>query len=292
MSKKRLNLRMFDGEGAEGAQASGATVQAAAAQQAETRPASETTNPDLDSRFDEMINGEYREVFNNRMQQTVKDRLSKQGQKYAKAQEELQSQLDKSNGLLNLIGSKYGIKDGNLEALQREIENDTTYWEDAAAKEGLSVEQYMRMKKMERENEEFRKAQEDAERLQQKNRLFAKWTNEAEELGKIYKGFDLQKEMQNPDFARLLGSNVNMRTAYEVLHHDEIMSGAMAYTAQTVAKKQIDAIKNGQSHPVEGAAAGSQPAKTSKDISRMSFKEMKEYAKRARNGETITFREE
>lgn len=296
MKKHTLNLRMFDGEGgaaaAPGTQAPGATVPAAAAQQAETRPASEGNNEDLNARFADMISGEYKDAYNQHMQSVVKDRLQKQGAKHEKAEQELRTEIAKRNDLLNLIGSKYGITDGNLERIQAEIESDTTYWEDAAAKEGLSVDQYMRLKKMERENAEFRKAQEDAARLQQRERLFAKWTQEAEELSKVYSGFNLQVEMQNPDFARLLGSNVNMRTAYEVLHHDEIMGGAMAYTAQTVAKKQIDAIKNGQSHPMEGAASTTQAVKTSKDLSKMSLQEMREYAKRARNGEKITFREE
>ena len=296
MRKHKLNLRMFNGEGggsaAPGTQASGATVPAAAAQTAENRPASGETTPDLNARFEEMINGDYREAFEQRMESATKERLRKQGAKHAKAQEELQAQLDARNNLLGLIGSKYGIMDGNLEKIQREIENDTTYWEDAAAKEGMSVDQYMHMKKIERENEAFRKAQDDAARLQRRDRLLAKWNNEAAELGKVYANFDLQKELENPKFGELLGAGVEMRTAYEVLHHDEILGGAIAHTAKTVAKKQIEAIKSGQSHPVEGAAASGKPVKTSKSISDMSLSEMREHAKRARNGETITFRED
>lgn len=293
MRKIKMNLRMFDGEGAPAAaQAPGVNGQDAAVQKAETRPASEETTPDLNARFEEMVNGEYREIYNERMQTMIRDRLQKTNARHAKEQDDLQKKLDKSNGILNLIGSKYGILDGDLDKLRKEVENDKTYWEDAAAKEGMSVDQYMHMKKIEQENANFRKAQEDAERIQQKNKILAKWNSEAEELKKIYRDFDLQKEAQNPDFTRLLASNVDMRTAYEVIHHDDIMGGAMAYTAQTVAKKQIDAIKSGQSHPAEGAAKSAQAVKTSKDISKMSLQELKEQARRARNGETITFRED
>lgn len=73
---------------------------------------------------------------------------------------------------------------------------------------------------------------------------------------------------------------------------DEIMSGAMAYTAQAVAKRQIDAIKKGQSHPVEGAASSAKAVKTSKDISKMTLAELRAEAAKARKGERITFREE
>lgn len=296
MKKHKLCLRMFDGEGgaaaAPGTQAPGATVPVAAAQTAENRPASGEEKPDLDTRFEELISGDYREAFERRMENATKERLRKQGAKHAKALGDLQAQMDKKDTVLNLIGSKYGIMDGNLERIQQEIENDTTYWEDAAAKEGMSVDQYMHMKKIERENAQFRKAQDDAARLQKRDQILAKWNGEAAELGKIYPSFNLQAELENPQFANLIGSGVEMRTAYEVLHHDEIMRGAMAHTAKTVAKKQIDAIKNGQSHPVEGAMSSGKAVKTSKDISKMSLTEMKEYAKRAGNGEKITFQED
>lgn len=121
--------------------------------------------------------------------------------------------------------------------------------EDAAAREGLSTEQYKRMKKLEAENQIMRAARENAERLAQKEQIFAKWNTEAEELGRLYKGFDLRTEVNNPDFVKLLGAGIPMRTAYETLHHDEIMSGAHGIHGQKSCKKQIDAIKAGQSRP-------------------------------------------
>lgn len=295
MRKHKLNLRMFNGEGAAsapGTQASGATVPAAAAQTAETRPASGETTPDLDARFDELISGEFKEAFGRRMENATKDRLRKMGTKYEQKQNELQAQLNKCNELLGMIGSKYGIMDGNLERIRQEIERDTTYWEDAAAKEGMSVDQYMHMKKIERENADFRKAQEESDRIQRRDQVLAKWNKEATELGKVYKGFSLEKELENPKFRELISHGVDMRNAYEALHMDEILGGAMAYTAQTVAKKQIDAIKNGQSHPAEGAASSGQAVKNSKKISNMTLEEMRAEAKKARNGDIITFRED
>lgn len=295
MRKHKLYLRMFDGEGsaaaASGTQASGATVPAAAAQQAENRPASGETTPDLDARFDEMVNGEFKEVFSRRMEAATKERLRKQGAKYEQTQNALQEQLNKSNELLGLIGSKYGITDGNTDRIREEIERDTTYWEDAAAKEGMSVDQYMEMVKIKRENAEFKRMHEELQRTQARDRVLAKWNDEAKELETVYKGFSLEKELQNPTFCNLLKNGVNMRQAYEAIHMDEILSGAMAHTAKTVAKRQIDAIKNGQSHPVEGAASSGRAVKTSRDFSKMSLEESREYARRARNGEIITFQE-
>lgn len=287
---KRLNLRMFDGEGA-GEGTSGATVQVAAAPSAEDHPASEET-PDLESRFEELISGEYREAFEKRMESATKDRLRKQGAKHAKAQEDLQTQIKKQNDILGLIGTKYGVQADDLERLRQEIEHDTTYWEDAAAKEGMNVEQYMRIKRMERENSEAKKALEELQRTEERKQILARWNREEAEVKRFYNGFNFDEEMQNPKFRSLLEHGVDMKNAYEALHMDEIMSGAMAYTAQTVAKRQIDAIKKGQSHPTEGAAASGKAVKTSRDISKMTLAEMRAEAAKARNGERITFREE
>ena len=171
---------------------------------------------------------------------------------------------------------------------QKAVEQDDAYWEDAAAREGLSTEQYKRMKKLEAENQTMRAARENAERLAQKEQIFAKWNTEAEELGRLYRGFDLRTEVNNPDFVKLLGAGIPMRTAYETLHHDEIMSGAMEYTARKVAKKQIDAIKAGQSRPAEGAAGSTAAFQETQDVNKLSGARIMELARRSLEGETIT----
>lgn len=78
-----------------------------------------------------------------------------------------------------------------------------------------------------------------------------------------------------------------MKTIFETLHHDEILSGAMAYTAKQVAKKQIDAIKSGQNRPSEGAAGGSTSFPGVKTIENMTGAQIKELARRSLAGETI-----
>ena len=143
------------------------------------------------------------------------------------------------------------------------------------------------MKKLEAENAQFRDAKDNAERLQQREQMYQKWNTEAQELSKLYKGFDLNTEVQNPDFVKLLGAGIPMRTIFETLHHDEILSGAMAYTAKQVAKKQIDAIKSGQNRPSEGAAGGSTSFPGVKTIENMTGDQIKELARRSLAGETI-----
>ena len=43
-----------------------------------------------------------------------------------------------------------------------------------------------------------------------------------------------------------------MKTAYETVHHEEIMQTLARQTAQSVAKAQADAVKSSQSRPKRG----------------------------------------
>lgn len=254
----------------------------AAGEQAETHLASgtESASPEeLEAKFEELISGEYKKAFDGRVQKIINSRFKDVGT--------MKTQLKESQELLNLIGSKYGITDGNAKAIQKAIEEDSSYWEDAAAAEGISVEQYKRMRKLESENLSFKRAKEEAEQTMQRQRMYEKWDMEAEQLKNFYPGFNLSMEVKNPQFTRLLGVGIDMRTAFETIHHDEILSGAMALTAKKIAKKQADTIRSRQERPVEGAAGDNAAFVAKTDMSKMSRQEIMELARRARAGEII-----
>ena len=300
MKRIGLDLRLFDGGSAGAAGGAGtaaatpvpgeggnsaetktgaASGEGAGGQAKASEPGGRETPPDLDKQFEDMISGTYREQYEGHIRKLMSES--------AKTQKAQKQQLDDANAVLQLIGSRYGIANGTAQDIMRAIENDNAYWEEAAAKEGISVEQYKYMKKIESQNRIFREQAENAQRELNRQRMFAKWDQEASALKQFYPSFNLQQEMQNPDFQRLLGSGIDMRTIYEVLHQDEILSGAMKYTAETVAKKQVDAIRSNQSRPQEAAAQRGSAFEFSKDVSKMSDAEILEYGRKVKNGELI-----
>ncbi len=282
MEKIRLNLRMFDGEGGTAPAGSGVGAADAGQQTAENgRVAGGEGTGEAKKTFDELISGEYKADYDKRVQELMNKRW-----KNAKEQE---AKLAKQQELIDLIAMRYGVDGTNIDGIRSEIEKDSAYWEDAAAKEGMSVQQYQRVKQMEMENRRLKQINEQAEKDNQKQRMYVKWNQEAEELKGFYSDFDLEAELNNPDFIRLLGSGVNMKTIYEVIHKDDLYKGAMAKAAQTAAKKQADAIRSGQSRPREGAAAGNAGFASGKDISKMTRKEILELGERAKRGEQIKF---
>ncbi|WP_368378282.1 hypothetical protein [[Clostridium] symbiosum] len=312
----QIDLQMFDGaagaaSGATAAPAAtgvntGAAPQAAAGEQAEigkevviygkppeelnpenqlaTGEGIETKNESPEERqaaFEKLIKEDYKDLFDSRVQSIIGRRLGDV--------KGLEKQVQSANEIMELMSLKYGVDATDTAALKKAIEEDDTYWEEAAEKENLSVEQYKRMKKMEAENATLKREREEAERNSQKEQVFAKWSAEAETVKNFYPGFDLNTELQNEQFLRLLGAGIDMRTTYETIHHDEIMTGVMSYTAKQVAKKQADAIKSGYMRPAENGISSRAAVTVKRDPSKLTAEDMKEIAKRVRAGETITF---
>lgn len=95
--------------------------------------------------------------------------------------------------------------------------------------------------------------------------------------------------MENPKFLDLLKSNIDVRTAYEVLHKDEIIPAAMQFTAKTVESKIAKSIAANGSRPAENAVGAQAPAVVKSDVSQLSKADRKEIIRRVAKGEKIRF---
>ena len=115
------------------------------------------------------------------------------------------------------------------------------------------------------------------------------WMNQAEEAKKVYPTLDLRTELNNPRFLDLLRSNIDVRTAYEVLHKDEIIPAAMQYAAQTVESKLAKKIASGANRPSENGMSGQGAAVVKSDVSQLSGKDIDEVMRRVARGERVTF---
>ena len=278
---RRLNLRMFDGEG--GGEGSAATGAEAAAPETTEGQQAEQTPEEREKAFNDMINGDFRDLFDARMQKAIKERVGEVKQ--------LQQQLQQQNDVIGLVAKKYGISTDKMGDIREALESDDVFWEEAAADQGMTVDSYKKMMKLEVENESLHKAREEAERKNQKDAVFQKWDREAEELKRMYPQFDLQSEIQDKRFLDLMGAGIDMRTIYETLHHDEILPALMQQTAKAATKQQAAAARSGQMRPAENGMSSRPAAQTVKDPAKMTKEERQEYARRAARGEIITFRD-
>nr|DAJ66290.1 MAG TPA: hypothetical protein [Caudoviricetes sp.] len=272
---------MFDGEG--GGEGSAATGAEAAAPETTEGQQAEQTPEEREKAFNDMINGDFRDLFDARMQKAIKERVGEVKQ--------LQQQLQQQNDVIGLVAKKYGISTDKMGDIREALESDDVFWEEAAADQGMTVDSYKKMVKLEAENEALHKAREEAERKNQKDAVFQKWDREAEELKRMYPQFDLQSEIQDKRFLDLMGAGIDMRTIYETLHHDEILPALMQQTAKAATKQQAAAARSGQMRPAENGMSSRPAAQTVKDPAKMTKEERQEYARRAARGEIITFRD-
>lgn len=278
---RRLNLRMFDGEG--GGEGSAVTGAEAAAPETTEGQQAEQTPEEREKAFNDMINGDFRDLFDARMQKAIKERVGEVKQ--------LQQQIQQQNDVIGLVAKKYGISTDKMGDIREALESDDVFWEEAAADQGMTADSYKKMVKLEVENEALHKAREEAERKNQKDAVFQKWDREAEELKRMYPQFDLQSEIQDKRFLDLMGAGIDMRTIYETLHHDEILPALMRQTAKAATKQQAAAARSGQMRPAENGMSSRPAAQTVKDPAKMTKEERQEYARRAARGEIITFRD-
>ncbi len=240
------------------------------------------TPPDRKADFEKLIKGEYKSEFDARIQDILQRRL--------KSSREMESRLASQQTLIDMLAMKYGIQDaGDLTALTKAIEEDDSFFEDEAMKRGLTVQQYKQIRTMEKENADLRQQMQEKEQRENANKLYASWMNQAEELKKVYPSFNIRTEMENGQFLSLLRSGIDLRTAYEVLHKDEIIPAAMQFTAKTVEQKIAASVASGRSRPTENGNASQGAATVKSDVSKLSRADRDEIRRRVARGEKIRF---
>lgn len=233
--------------------------------------------------FENMIKGEYRDEFNNRVQKIVQNRIGE-----TKA---LQEQSQATKPIIELLASKYGVDAKDINALSKAIQDDDSLYQSEAAKRGLSVEQYKEVRRLEQTNQDLKEAMEEMNRQKRGEEIYGKWMAESKTLQEKYglQDFDFGTESQNPDFINLLKSGVSVEGAYKAIHFDEMIGGAMAATAKNVQQQTAKNIASRAARPVEGAVS-SQPGVTVKaDVHSLTKADREEIAKRVARGETIRF---
>lgn len=258
-------------------------------QQEESAPAAEVQKettaqqpPDRNAEFERLIKGEYKDLYDARMQDTIQKRL--------KGSKDI---VDKYNALtptLELLANKYGVKDASdIEALNKAIEEDDSFWRDEAMEKGMTVEQLKEVRKMERENADLKRQMQERQTRENADKLYAQWMQQEQDTRKVYPSFSLRAEMNNPEFVKLLRSNVNVKTAYEVIHKDEIIPAAMQFTAQTVERKLANKIAANGARPTENGMSSQGAAVVKSDVSQLSKADRQEIARRVARGEKIRF---
>ena len=241
----------------------------------------QTATPDRNAEFEKLIKGEYKDLYDARMQNAIRGRL--------KATEDTVNRFNALTPTLELLAEKYGVDANDVEALNKAIEEDESFFQDEALEKGMTVQQLKEFRKMQRENADLKRQMSDQQTKERADMLYASWVDQGEKTKTVYPSFDLKAEMQNPRFVDLLRNNIDVRTAYEVLHKDEIIPAAMQFTAKTVEQKLTNKIIAGGQRPTENGMNSQGAAVVKSDVSQLSKADRQEIIRRVQRGERIRF---
>ena len=237
--------------------------------------------PDRNAEFEKLIKGEYKDLYDQRMQDTIQKRL--------KGTKETVDRYNSLSPTLELLGKKYGVDPNNIDALNKAIEEDDTYYEEEALEKGITVQQLKEIRKMEKENAELKRQMQEEKAKEKGAQLYAQWMDQAKQAQNVYPSFDLRAEMQNPKFVDLLRANIDVRTAYEVIHKDDIIPAAMQFTAKAVEQKLAKKMMANGARPTENGISSQSSAVVKSDVSQLSKADRQEIIRRVARGEKIRF---
>lgn len=272
-----MDLQLF-AEGADsGVSGADAASQSGAAEAQTATDAQAESNPrDLSADFEALIRGEYKEQYNKKVQDTVRRRM--------KGAQETVDKYHAMVPLMELLGSKYGTTD--IAALTKAVEEDNGLWEQEASERGVSSEQLRQQKKLERDIKLMeQRLAEDSQR-----QAYQELHRQTEELKSVYPDFDLDTELQNPEFSKLLRSGVNPRTAFEVIHMGEIIPAAMQWTAQQTRQQVANAVAANAARPTENGISSQSASTVKTDVSKLTGAEIRAIREQVMRGEKISLK--
>jgi hypothetical protein len=123
----------------------------------------------------------------------------------------------------------------------------------------------------------------------QAEQQYHRWISQAEEARKLYPDLQLEQEVRNPKFARLLETGLSVEEAYLLTHRHKILPAVIRYSAKTVEEKLANRIAANGARPAENGMDARSASVVKDDVSKMSRAQREDLIRRARQGEVIRF---
>ena len=220
--------------------------------------------------FDSLIRGRYKQDFDSAVQKVVKQRVRGLNQ-YKGQAEAMAPIIDQSDP-----------RKTDFAALAQRFSADERLYSAEAMEKGMSADALKKEYAGRAENTAMRR---QLQEYQMREAFAGIQADFARDVTARY-GADFETEMQNPDFARLMGAGVPPKTAYEVIHQQEIAQAQAQLVANQARENVMRTIQAQGARPQEigsGAAGGENvPMKT-----HWSRAEVEDMRRRAARGERV-----
>lgn len=226
--------------------------------------------------FKELVEGEYKADYAKAVDGVIGRRL---------AQERARTQG--ATDIVNKLMARHGVN--SIEELNKVLDSDSVY-EEIAARTGDKPDTLRELEKLRGIANNYNNFMRITEAERQANEQMNLWQQEAEGMKELYPGFDLNAELQNPQFRALISTKnpqyqISMQDAYKLIHHEELMKAAEKEAAAKVAKS----VSARAARPDENGLGNQSGVTIKSDVSKLTKKDRAEIAKRAARGEHIEF---
>ena len=236
-------------------------------------------------------------------QQRLQAMMADRGKKATEAKAAAEATMGKLNPALETLSVMYGIEtnDGqyDLDAIVNAVVNDDRAYAQRAEDLGVDIsvakqlEQANREKKMAEAREQaLRKQQEKQDREFMLRQHFMSMQQQAAKLKELYPDFDLDRELQNPEFLQLTSPRENqndptrgwsVEKAFYALHAQELMDKQADVIARKVKADTAASIRSGV-RPRENGSSASAAVQSTPDIRHMPKEERRAYIRNKYGG--------
>jgi hypothetical protein len=222
--------------------------------------AEQTENKEVnhEDEFSELINGKFKEQFTRKTQAIIDKRF--------KETKNLEAYKNNVSPVVAGLMEKYGLQEGEENRLLDFMNSKTDNKKSASTTEN------------------------ETSSINTLAKNVKNWVGQGESLKATYPDFNLRNELKgNKLFSRLVLNGVSVKDAYEVSHKDEILSGAMAYTAKRVREQVVSNIEAKGRRPLENGVSSQSGVVTTVDVNSLTSKDILKILKQVENGASISF---
>ena len=248
--------------------------------------------------FEKLIKGKFKNVYQNRVQSLVKDRLSTKDKQIS----DMKKKENTGNQIFALIANKYNVQPDDLDGLLKAVTEDKDLFAEKALAAGVTTEEarnnFFTQQRTNAQEEEL----ETLRREKAARELDTHLRTIAAETMKEFPNFNLEEEFQNPSFRTALdfiaqqkneqnektGRNdeiYDLTTAYKMAHFDELQKDLVKRSSSAAISAAAQSIQSGARRPTENAVKKSGTTTQRKSVEDMSDAEFDAFYQKVRRGE-------
>ena len=177
-------------------------AEGAPAAEVQTEPQTPAQPVDKNAEFENLIKGDYKDAYEKRVSDTIRQRL--------KGANETAAKYEAMLPVMDLLAARYGKDASDPAALMAAIEADDDFLENVASEKGMDGKTYKGFVQLERENARLRAKDAEQQKQAQLDQQYAVWADQAEKAKVKYPNLDLNVESQNPQFRQLLLAGIDV----------------------------------------------------------------------------------